>query len=184
MTNSSSLANNLAYLTLLFALIVIPRALLGMIIGIPLLFIWLVRIATIWLQRRFIKGESAMGSLRVATALTPTPIFTMVLAAILRERFHIADSLYGALLVYAALSTLLPSLHDDRCGRIDQNAHRTPRAPDGASPRETATTFCAASASVSADMMGRPHSATIRLPSSTLVPARRTTSGTRKFLAA
>jgi Kef-type K+ transport system membrane component KefB len=39
-----------------------------------------VRIATIWLQRRFIKGESAMGSLRVATALTPTLIFTMVLA--------------------------------------------------------------------------------------------------------
>ncbi len=69
-----------------------------------------VRIATIWLQRRFIKGESAMGSLRVATALTPTLIFTMVLAAILRDRFHIADSLYGALLVYAALSTLLPSL--------------------------------------------------------------------------
>ena len=27
-----------------------------------------VRIATIWLQRRFIMGESAMGGLRVATA--------------------------------------------------------------------------------------------------------------------
>ena len=69
-----------------------------------------VRIATIWLQRRFIKGESAAGSLRVAVALTPTLIFTMVLAAILRDRFHIADSLYGALLVYAGCSTLLPSL--------------------------------------------------------------------------
>jgi Kef-type K+ transport system membrane component KefB len=68
------------------------------------------RVATIWLQRRFIKGESAAGSLRVAVALTPTLIFTMVLAAILRERFHIADSLYGALLIYAAFSTLLPSL--------------------------------------------------------------------------
>lgn len=69
-----------------------------------------VRVATIWLQRRFIKGESAAGSLRVAVALTPTLIFTMVLAAILRDRFHIADSLYGALLVYAGCSTLLPSL--------------------------------------------------------------------------
>jgi Kef-type K+ transport system membrane component KefB len=68
------------------------------------------RIATVWLQRRFINGDSARGSLRVATALTPTLIFAMVLATILRERFHIPDSWYGALLVYAALSTLLPSL--------------------------------------------------------------------------
>jgi Kef-type K+ transport system membrane component KefB len=68
------------------------------------------RIATIWVQRRFFKGESAVGSLRVATALTPTLILTLVLATILRDRFHIADTLYGALLVYAALSTLLPSL--------------------------------------------------------------------------
>jgi Kef-type K+ transport system membrane component KefB len=67
------------------------------------------RIGVIWCQRRFIKGESARGSLRVATALTPTLIFTLVLAGILRERFHISDTLYGALLVYAALATLLPS---------------------------------------------------------------------------
>jgi hypothetical protein len=32
-----------------------------------------------------------------------------VLATILRERFQITDTLFGALLVYAALSTLLPS---------------------------------------------------------------------------
>jgi Kef-type K+ transport system membrane component KefB len=68
------------------------------------------RIAMIWVQRRFFKGESAIGSLRVATALTPTLILTLVLATILRDRFHIADTLYGALLVYAAVSTLLPSL--------------------------------------------------------------------------
>jgi Kef-type K+ transport system membrane component KefB len=68
------------------------------------------RIAVIWLQRRFLKGESAMGSLRVATALTPTLIFTMVLATILHERFHLSDALFGALLIYAAVSTLLPSI--------------------------------------------------------------------------
>jgi Kef-type K+ transport system membrane component KefB len=68
------------------------------------------RILWIWLQRRFVRGESARGSLRVATALTPTLIFTLVLATILRDRFHIEDTLYGALLVYAALSTLLPSI--------------------------------------------------------------------------
>ena len=69
-----------------------------------------IRIALVWLQRRFIKGETAIGSLKVATALSPTLIFTLVLAAILHDRFHIADSLYGGLLVYAGTSTLLPSL--------------------------------------------------------------------------
>lgn len=68
------------------------------------------RMGSVWSQRRFIRGESAMSSLRVATALVPTLIFTLVLATILRERFQISDTLYGALLVYAGISTILPSL--------------------------------------------------------------------------
>jgi Kef-type K+ transport system membrane component KefB len=67
------------------------------------------RIVLVWSQRRFIKGESALASLRVAAALSPTLIFTLVLAAILRERFEMPDSVYGALLIYAGMSTLLPS---------------------------------------------------------------------------
>jgi len=39
----------------------------------------------------------------------PTLTFTPVLAAILRERFDINDTMYGTLLVYAAISTALPS---------------------------------------------------------------------------
>lgn len=74
------------------------------VIALPL------RMGAIWLQRRFIKNESPLGSLRVATALTPTLIFTLVLATILRERFQISDALYGALLIYAGVSTILPSL--------------------------------------------------------------------------
>lgn len=68
------------------------------------------RIGVIWLQRRLMFGESFRSSLRVALALSPTLIFTLVLAAILRERFHIDDAVFGALLVYAALNTILPSL--------------------------------------------------------------------------
>jgi Kef-type K+ transport system membrane component KefB len=79
------------------------------------------RVLWLWLQRRFVPGESARGSLRVATALTPTLIFTLVLATILRDRFHIADTLYGALLVYAALSTLLPSIFLTK--PVDLSAH-------------------------------------------------------------
>lgn len=69
------------------------------------------RVGALWLQRRVInRDESPLASLRVATALTPTLIFTLVLATILRERFGISDALYGALLFYAAVSTVLPSL--------------------------------------------------------------------------
>lgn len=69
-----------------------------------------VRVSLVWIQRRMIKGEPAIASLRVAAALTPTLIFTLVLASILRERFQISDAIYGGLLIYAGVSTILPSL--------------------------------------------------------------------------
>ncbi len=68
------------------------------------------RIGVVWLQRRLMFGEDFRSSLRVSLALAPTLIFTLVLAGILRERFQIPDVLFGALLLYAALNTLLPSL--------------------------------------------------------------------------
>ncbi len=68
------------------------------------------RIGMVWLQRLFVRGESLRGSLRVATALTPTLVFTLVLADLLRGRFGLNDTLYGSLLLYAILSTWLPSL--------------------------------------------------------------------------
>jgi len=68
------------------------------------------RIASVWLQRRVISREDNPTALKVATALTPTLIFTLVLATILHDQFGIPDSWYGALLVYAALNTILPSL--------------------------------------------------------------------------
>lgn len=68
------------------------------------------RVGLVWMQRRFIARESRLSSLRVAAALTPTLIFTLVIAGILRERFQISDTLYGALLIYAGLTTMLPAL--------------------------------------------------------------------------
>lgn len=68
------------------------------------------RIGVQWLQRRALFREDAASSLRVSLVLSPTLIFTLVLAGILRERYGIADTLYGALLVYAVVSTALPSL--------------------------------------------------------------------------
>ncbi len=67
------------------------------------------RVAALYLQRRVLMHEPAEASRRVALALTPTLIFTLVLASILRERYGMHDALFGGLLLYAAISTALPS---------------------------------------------------------------------------
>lgn len=89
---------------------------MGLVLSVAVLPL---RVGLLWVQRRFIRGESAMASLRVSAALTPTLIFTLVLATILRERYGISDAVYGALLVYAGLSTLLPSLVLPRAAAFD-----------------------------------------------------------------
>ena len=69
-----------------------------------------VRVGIVWVQRRFLIGEGSNSSMRVSVALAPTLIFTLVIAGILHQRFQIPDWLFGALLLYAVLTTLLPSL--------------------------------------------------------------------------
>jgi Kef-type K+ transport system membrane component KefB len=69
-----------------------------------------IRITKNWLECRYFSGRSPASGFRVAIALTPTLIFTLVIAGILHDSFHIDDALYGGLLVYAAISTILPSL--------------------------------------------------------------------------
>ncbi|MBS0307507.1 MAG: cation:proton antiporter [Proteobacteria bacterium] len=68
-----------------------------------------VRITILWLQRRMIFKESLRSTLNVSITLMPTLVFTLVLAFVLYERFNISATLYGGLLLYALLSTALPS---------------------------------------------------------------------------
>jgi Kef-type K+ transport system membrane component KefB len=87
--------------------LVLPALLWGLglcLVAIPL------RIGKNWLQARYTSHNNAHGAFRVSIALVPTLIFTLVIAEILRESFHISDALYGGLLVYAAVTTILPSL--------------------------------------------------------------------------
>ena len=78
--------------------------------GVALLLVVLpVRTAKIWAQTCWFSKRGVQGGFRVAVALTPTLIFTLVIAGILHETFHIDDALYGGLLIYAAGTTLLPS---------------------------------------------------------------------------
>jgi Kef-type K+ transport system membrane component KefB len=69
-----------------------------------------VRLGVVWLQSRLMQHRGHRGSLRVSIALTPTLIFTLVIAEMLRENFAISPPLYGGLLVYASITSLLPSL--------------------------------------------------------------------------
>ncbi len=100
-------------------------------IGVALTLVVLpLRIATVWLQRRAMFGENFRASLRVATALAPTLIFTLVLAGIMRERFHVSDAVFGGLLLYAALNTLLPSLVFRMGFDVDPVDNEPPPHPD------------------------------------------------------
>lgn len=69
-----------------------------------------IRVGKNWLQTRYLSQRTAQAAFRVAIALEPTLIFTLVISGVLHETFHIPDALYGGLLVYAAVTTILPSL--------------------------------------------------------------------------
>lgn len=79
---------------------------LGLIISAILIPL---RIGSITLQRVLIQKDNIKMASNVSIALTPTLIFTLVLATILHERYEISEVLFGALLVYAALTTIIPS---------------------------------------------------------------------------
>jgi Kef-type K+ transport system membrane component KefB len=68
------------------------------------------RIGTVAIQRKLVNNDSVKSSFDVAIALTPTLIFTLVIANILHEQFGISDTLFGGLLVYAGITTILPSI--------------------------------------------------------------------------
>ncbi|MGH7146715.1 MAG: cation:proton antiporter [Nitrospiraceae bacterium] len=68
------------------------------------------RMGTVLLHRRVALGETTRRSLRVSMSLLPTLVFTLVLAGILRERFALPGWLFGALIVYTLLNTVLPGL--------------------------------------------------------------------------
>jgi Kef-type K+ transport system membrane component KefB len=68
------------------------------------------RVGSITLQRYWLHKDSMKSSFNIGLSLSPTLIFTLVLATILHQRFHISDTVFGALLVYAGLNTILPAL--------------------------------------------------------------------------
>lgn len=67
------------------------------------------RILLVVVHRGRTMGEDARESARIAVALVPTLVFTIVLAGIAREHFGLPAYLYGAMLVFTLLNTLVPA---------------------------------------------------------------------------
>lgn len=69
-----------------------------------------IRILPNWIHRRLVFGESFRRSLLVGVPMLPTLVFTLVIAGILRDRFQVGPPLFGGLVVYAILNSLIPGL--------------------------------------------------------------------------
>ncbi|WP_260706329.1 cation:proton antiporter [Edaphobacter flagellatus] len=68
-----------------------------------------IRVGKDWLESLVFARKKGKTGVRVAVALVPTLVFALVIAGMLHEQFHIRDELFGGLLIYAAISTILPS---------------------------------------------------------------------------
>ena len=68
------------------------------------------RVGSTWLQRRLVFRDGPASAMRVSVALAPTLVFTLVIAEILHARFHVPGWLFGGLVLYTVLNTMLPSL--------------------------------------------------------------------------
>lgn len=83
----------------------------ALLVGLGLTAVVLpLRVVVAWLQRRWLFGDGREAAMRVSVSLAPTLVFTLVLAQILYARFDIPGALFGGLVLYTVLNTMLPSL--------------------------------------------------------------------------
>jgi Kef-type K+ transport system membrane component KefB len=69
-----------------------------------------IRLLSVSLHRRIALKEPFRQSLKVAVPMLPTLVFTLVIAGILRDEYDIPSWLFGGLIVYAFVTTILPAL--------------------------------------------------------------------------
>ncbi len=84
----------------------------AILVGLALVAIAIpLRLVAITTHRRFVVGDDWSSGWRIGVAMLPTLIFTLVLAQILRDEpaFETPPYLFGALIVYALISTMAPT---------------------------------------------------------------------------
>ncbi len=67
-----------------------------------------IRIGRVAAHRHWVLGESWEGGARIGTAIIPTLVFSIVIAEILRDRFGLPPVLFGALIIFTLVNTLIP----------------------------------------------------------------------------
>ena len=81
----------------------------AILVGVGLLVVCVpIRVLLVLVHRRAAFRQPLRDGLPVALALTPTLVFSLVLAEILRDRFAAAPWLVGALIIYTVGNTLVP----------------------------------------------------------------------------
>jgi Kef-type K+ transport system membrane component KefB len=79
------------------------------LIGIVLVVVVVpIRVAVVSLHRRRVLKESFALSLRPASAMIPTLVFTLVLVEILESRFGLSSAIAGGLVLYTVVNTAIP----------------------------------------------------------------------------
>lgn len=89
----------------------------------------IVRVA--WHRKLALKEPWKIGA-RIGTAVIPTLVFTIVIAEILQERFGLTPELFGALIIFTLVNTLLPGF----VLRLPTPEFESPEAPRTSQPPE------------------------------------------------
>jgi Kef-type K+ transport system membrane component KefB len=100
-----------------------------------------VRAGAVALHRRLALGEPLGRGVRFGIGLLPSLVFTMVLAEILRDRFHAPKPLFGGLIVYTLVNSIAPGIALRAPAPDYESPHMSEPSPDpnpperGAPPR-------------------------------------------------
>ncbi len=85
----------------------LPALYIGLIMAaiiIPL------RLLVVAAHRKVMLHETVRNSVRIGLSMLPTLVFSLVIIAILRDRFNIPPSLFGGIVVYTIINTMLPGI--------------------------------------------------------------------------
>jgi Kef-type K+ transport system membrane component KefB len=78
--------------------------------GAFLLFAVPLRVALVAAHRRLAMREPVMRGVRIGIAMLPTLVFTLVIAEILRDQFLVPRHIFGGLIIYTLVNTIIPGL--------------------------------------------------------------------------
>lgn len=95
--------------------------------GVLLVVVLPIRVFRVAWHRRLALREPWRVGARIGTAVIPTLVFTIVIAEILQERFQLAPELFGGLIVFTIVNTIVPGF----ALRLPALEFEAPRAPAG-----------------------------------------------------